>query len=171
MLASLTVISRANSGFMRTSEAMELSVLKRKCGLICRCRASSRASSSSRFCSSSFISMRSAFQTFSAMPTSMGALSHTSTCNHDWLASRANSRCGKAWASQSRHSLRRHNQKQHQELAVDARLAQVAPHPAVKAQVDERRERPDLFLLDKSAQQPAPRPSSALKGRARYSWW
>jgi hypothetical protein len=32
----------------------------------------------------------------------MGALSHTSACSHHWLASSAKSRCGKAWASQSR---------------------------------------------------------------------
>jgi hypothetical protein len=77
---------------MRTSEAMELSVLKRKWGLIWRCRASRRASSSRRFCSSSFISMRSAFHTLSAMPTTMGAHSQTSACSQGLLASSAKSR-------------------------------------------------------------------------------
>src|SRR6185437_5052909 len=61
MLASFTVISRASSGLTRTSEAMELRVLKRKCGLIWRWRASRRASRRRCFCSSSFISMRRAF--------------------------------------------------------------------------------------------------------------
>jgi hypothetical protein len=69
MLPNCTIISRAISGRKRTSEAMELRVLKRKWGLICRCRASKRASSTSRFCSFSLISMRLAFQIFSGMAT------------------------------------------------------------------------------------------------------
>ena len=44
------------------------------------------------------------------------------------------------------------NKKQEQNLAVDARLAQAAPHPAPQAQVDKRRKRPDLFRLDEAPQ-------------------
>ena len=73
MLLSLTIISRASSGLERTSEAMELRVLKRKCGLIWRCRASRRASRRRRDCSSNLRSMRTAFQIFNGMPTTTGA--------------------------------------------------------------------------------------------------
>jgi len=73
MCESLTIISRARSGFERMSEAMELRVLKRKWGLIWRWRASRRASRRRRDCSSSLCSMRTAFQIFSGMPTTTGA--------------------------------------------------------------------------------------------------
>ena len=63
--------------------------------------------------------------------------------------------------------LRRHDQKQHQELAVDARLAQVAAHPAVEAQVDEWRERPDLLLLDKTAQHARSQTQSGVEGQRK----
>ena len=47
--------------------------------------------------------------------------------------------------------LHHRNQNQEEELAVDARLDQVAANPAVEAEVDEGRKRPDLFLLHKAA--------------------
>ena len=47
-----------------------------------------------------------------------------------------------------------HDEKQHEKLAVHARLGQVAAHPAIEAQVDEGREGPDLLLLDIEAEQP-----------------
>ena len=67
------IISRASSGCERTSEVIEFSVLNRKCGLICRCSASSRASINSLPCSSSLRSMRIAFHIFSGIPTTTGA--------------------------------------------------------------------------------------------------
>ncbi len=50
-------------------------------------------------------------------------------------------------------------------LAVDARLDQVAAHPAVEAQVDERRERPDLFLLDEAADRAGGQAKSNVEGQ------
>ena len=43
------------------------------------------------------------------------------------------------------------DEKQEQNLAVDARLDEIAPHPAVEAEIDEGRERPDFFFLDEAA--------------------
>jgi len=45
--------------------------------------------------------------------------------------------------------LQGNDQHHQQNLPVKARLAQVAPHPLVNAQINERRERPDLVLLYK----------------------
>ena len=47
--------------------------------------------------------------------------------------------------------LHRHDEDKEENLAVDARFSQVAAHPAVKAQIDEGREGPDLFLFDEAA--------------------
>ena len=44
------------------------------------------------------------------------------------------------------------DEEEHEELAVDARAAQVAAHPAVEAEVDEGREGPDFFRLDEAAE-------------------
>ena len=82
MLASLTIMVRASSGWERTSEVMELRVLKRKWGLIWRCRASRRASRRSLPCSSSFCWMRMAFQILRGMPTTMGAVAQMASSTH-----------------------------------------------------------------------------------------
>ncbi len=63
--------------------------------------------------------------------------------------------------------LRRHDEKQHQKLPVDVRLAQVAPHPAVEAQVNERRERPDLLHLDKAAQDARRQTQGCIEGQSQ----
>ena len=94
MLPNCTIISRAISGRKRTSEAMELSVLKRKCGLICRCRASKRASSTSRFCSFSLISMRLEFQILSGMATTTAGQRQMQTLTAKLEESRLNSHPG-----------------------------------------------------------------------------
>ncbi len=158
MLASFTVISRASSGFRRTRDAIELSVLNRKCGLIWRCRASRRASSSKRFCSSNFISMRSASHTLIAIPTTIGALNHTSTCNQGSEASKAKSRRGNRCVSQSRAPSAATMTNSIKNWRSIARLAKNAAHPAVQAEVDKRRERPDLFWRNEVAQQPGEKP-------------
>ncbi len=44
------------------------------------------------------------------------------------------------------------DEEKHEELAVDSRAAKDAANPAVEAQVDERRERPDFFGFDEAAQ-------------------
>jgi hypothetical protein len=59
------------------------------------------------------------------------------------------------------------DEDQHQNLAVDARLAQVAAHPAVEAQVDEGREGPDLLLLDKAAQQARRQSQRGVEGQGQ----
>ena len=71
MFPSFTIMSRAESGLPRTSDEMEFSVLNRKCGLIWLCSASMRACSNRRSCCSNFISMRTLFNTFSAMATAI----------------------------------------------------------------------------------------------------
>ena len=50
-------------------------------------------------------------------------------------------------------------------LAVDARLDQVAANPAVEAEVDERREGPDLFLLDEAADHAGGQAQSNVEGQ------
>ena len=45
-----------------------------------------------------------------------------------------------------------HDEAKHQELAVDARTAQDAADPAVEAEIDKGRERPDFFRLDEAAE-------------------
>ena len=151
MLASLTVISRASSGLMRTSEAMELRVLKRKWGLIWRCRASRRASRSRRFCSSSFISMRRAFQTLRAMPTTMGALSQTSTCTQRLGGDEREESWGNVRASQTRQASAATMRKSMRNWR-SRRDAEVAADPAIEAEVDEGREGPDLVGRDEAAE-------------------
>src|SRR5438874_1730691 len=65
MLLSFSTTPRAASGSKRISEVTVFSVLKRKCGLICRDSASMRAFSRSCWWRSSFISLRVLFQIFS----------------------------------------------------------------------------------------------------------
>ena len=45
------------------------------------------------------------------------------------------------------------DQHQQQDLAIEARLAQIAAYPAVDAEVDKGREGPDFFRLDRAAVQ------------------
>jgi len=93
MLASLTVISRASSGWLRTKAAMELRVLKRN-GDDLALECVEAGFEQEAFCSSSLSSMRRAFQTLSAIPTTMTAQSQTSTCRPEIVVSSAKSLCG-----------------------------------------------------------------------------
>ena len=83
----------------------------------------------------------------------MGAHSHTSACSHR-LPEQAARRggAGNRCAIQSRHISISRDEKQQQNLAIDARLVQVAAHPALEAQIDEGRKGPDLFFFDKAAE-------------------
>ena len=85
------------------------------------------------------------------MPTLMGAARQTSASSQIRSETSAKSRCGKMCAIQSADHLHRGDQNQEENLAVDARLDHVAADPAVEAQIDEGRERPDLLLFDEAA--------------------
>ena len=92
--------------------------------------------------------MRRAFQTFDAMPTTMGALSHTSACTQGCVATQGKQLVGKHVRKPIAAGLGRDDEEEHEELAVDARAAQDAADPAIEAEVDKRRERPDFFGLN-----------------------
>ena len=66
---SLTISMRAVSGCERISDEIDVSVLKRKCGLIWLASASTRAAISSFSCSCSRCSMRALFQILIGMAT------------------------------------------------------------------------------------------------------
>ena len=54
--------------------------------------------------------------------------------------------------------------KQHQELGIDARLTQDAANPTVKAEVNERREGPDLFFAGEAAEHAGYQAQSQVEG-------
>src|SRR5512146_1479591 len=55
------------------------------------------------------------------------------------------------------------NEEQHQNLAVDARLEQVAPYPTPQAQVDEWSKRPYLVRLNKSPEKAGGQPERGVE--------
>src|SRR5438552_820151 len=91
MLLSFSTTPRAASGSKRISEVTVFSVLKRKCGLICRDSASMRAFSRSCWWRSSFISLHVLFQIFSGAATDISAAITASTSHrsHDAAAEQA----------------------------------------------------------------------------------
>ena len=100
------------------------------------------------------------------MPTTMGAQSQTSTWRPPDVGERARRGGGDKGARASRGTISSSDdEKQHQDLAVDARLAQIAAHPAVEAEVDEGREGPDLFLLDEAAEDAGGQPERGVEGQ------
>ena len=74
MLESLWMSRRATSGSVRVADAIELSVLNRKWGLIWLERACRRALTTSTSCSASFRSSRTLFQILSGMPSAASVL-------------------------------------------------------------------------------------------------
>ncbi len=89
---SLMMSVRAVSGCDRVSDAIEASVLNRKCGLIWLASASTFAASSSFSCSCSRCSIRAVFQILIGMATDSTVASTTSTYIHGPVAGRKNSR-------------------------------------------------------------------------------
>ncbi len=63
--------------------------------------------------------------------------------------------------------LKADNQHQQQNLAVEAWLPQIAPHPAVDAEVHKRRKRPDLFLFDKAPIKTGYKGNGKVEGQAQ----
>ena len=57
------------------------------------------------------------------------------------------------------------DENQEQNLAVDARLDEIAAHPAVEAEIDEGSEGPDLFFLDEAADHAGGQAESDIEGQ------
>ena len=67
---------------------------------------------------------------------------------------RAKRRVGYRMVNPLADDLHTDNQDEEQDLPVKARLAQVAANPAIDAEIDEGRERPDFFFFDKFSVEP-----------------
>ena len=151
---SLTISIRAVSGCDRISEEIDVSVLKRKCGLIWLASASTRAAISSFSCSCSRCSMRALFQIL------MGTATHEHRREDD---ERQQPRVRRAVVEEARRLAEPVAQALPDDLEADRRGEQdhdpvdlEAPHqpPDVAVQVGEeqRREVPDRFLRADLAQ-------------------
>ena len=57
------------------------------------------------------------------------------------------------------------DEEEHEELAVDARAAEDAAHPAIEAEIDEGRERPDLLRLDEAAEDAGEKSDRDVEGQ------
>ena len=61
--------------------------------------------------------------------------------------------------------LHANDQNQEQDLPVEARLAQVAANPAIDAEIDEGRERPDFLFFDKLSVEPCCNGDRKIEGQ------
>ena len=150
---SLAISMRAVSGCVRMSEVIEVSVLKRKCGLIWLASASIFAARSSFSCSCSRCSMRALFQILIGIatqrtvreqddgpgpPRGLGLEVERGRCNRAPRPCRRSSSAIGASSSRTCQS------------TLDA--AHHLPRAAMKAGEDERREVPDRLLRAQLAQ-------------------
>ena len=95
----------------------------------------------------------------------MGAQSQTSTCRPQFAGVEGEEAVWVELREPLAADLESDDEKQHHDLAVDARLAQVAAHPAPEAEVDEGGEGPDLVHLDETAEQACGQAERGVEGK------
>ncbi len=162
---SLTISIRAVSGCDRISDEIEVSVLKRKCGLIWLASASTRAAISSFSCSCSRCSIRALFQILIGTATHSTVARITSAATQGlggawWKSRKAPNRC----PSPCRMISRPIGGGQQDDHPVDLEPPHQPPDVAVQVGEEQRREVPDRFFGAELAQAAAGEPAADREG-------
>ena len=155
MVASLEITSRAVSGSKRTSEEIEFSVLKRKCGLIWFCSASMRACSSKPLLLLQLDLDAHAVENLEFDPDGrhrrgVDRRPHPQVVGLSMLKME----CGKYRASSRLHKTQPTIVVKNMICQSNRRgRRQIAPNQAKNALIDEGRERPDVVLIERHGAQ------------------